>query len=289
MKEHQRRFTNDKKSAPKLRSMLAIKDVSFLRPEQRKAVLDLYQAGSRRELRAIFDRAIETYKSIAQGADPKAKGAMIRLLGLARDKNLHRVRVGYRGRTAKPSKALSRRLGRVVAMGPSFTLRLNRSRERQITAVLAKAFKKIVPEKVLEFPQARRARYGARAQTPEARPQLVFEIGYTVFPSGKVYVSRKNPSKRYAGVGFDWSLRITSGDEQIYLATERSFPPTHFSVYSSHRYASASDGTVYSSMANRAFDDFSKRLVRRFGIPDGGDKRTLGHRFDRSAAASRSL
>ena len=73
---------------------------------------------------------------------------------------------------------------------------------------------------------------------------------------------------------FDWLVGIRVKTDSLYQLRQQSFPPPRFSVsqYRS-RYASPlglDSGTVYSTMARTAFEDFSKNIVRHFGIGASG-------------------
>jgi hypothetical protein len=155
----------------------------------------------------------------------------------------------------------------------------------------------IVPQDVLEFPgldaetlgiggssryrrhDSAAARYGSLARKlgikddkteDKGLAELEFVVAYVVFPSGSLYVSRKNPSQLYMGIGFDWLVRIKVKERSLYTLRQQSYPPPRFTVTSyGSRYAPAvlGAGTVYSKMATTAFDDFSKNIVKHFGIP----------------------
>jgi hypothetical protein len=291
--EYRRRWERDKKSARTLREMAAIEKAPYLQPAQEKEVLALYKDGSQRELRGLYQQAIERYRSVSAGGNPAARDAIIKLLELARDKGLHHVRMTYKGITEKvrdipPSKATNFRTP--VPMSPSFSDELNKSRESLITDRISRAFLTIVPQDILEFPGSASAsasshsyrspyRYSRAAVPPApaaaakpAEAELEFKAGYVVFPSGSIYVSKSDPTKVFVGIGFDWFISIQAKGENLYSVRQQSYPPPRFTVttYGS-RYmpaaASLGAGQVYATMATTAFDDFSKVMVTHFGIP----------------------
>jgi len=298
---YKREWEQNKKSVRKLRLMAQLEHVDHVTPAQAKEILALYRDGSQKELRARYQQAIDKYKAVSAAANPQARASLIKMLELARDSGYYRVKVSYKGITEKikgpidlPAKARGRTL---VPMGPSFSDRLNESRQGLITERIHRAFMDIVPQDVLEFPglntrtystggssryrryDSASVRYGALArklgvkdpQKEDKGPaELEFVVAYVVFPSGSLYVSRKNPSQLYMGIGFDWLVRIKVKDQTLYTLRQQSYPPPRFTVTSyGSRYAPAvlGAGTVYSKMATTAFDDFSKNIVKHFGIP----------------------
>ena len=286
---YKQRWERDRKRGRALREMATLEKAPYLQPAQEKEVLALYREGSQRELRTLFQQAIDKYKSVSAGANPAAREAMLKMLELARDKGLYRVRVTYKGITDKvqtipPSKATNFRTP--VPMGPSFTDELNQSRESLITERIQRAFLAIVPQDILEFPGLASAtttrspysyRYG-RVPPPAptaAKPEeaeVEFKVGYVVFPSGSIYVSKSDPTKVFVGIGFDWLVRIQVKGDSLYAMRQQSYPPPRFTVttYGSRTMpasASLGAGQVYATMATTAFDDFSRNIVGHFGIP----------------------
>lgn len=299
VKAYEDRWQRGKTSVARLREMARLQDVPHVTAAQKKQILALYREGSRRELRKLYQQAIERYKKVALTADPDARHAIIRMMELARDRGYYRVRVSYTRATDRIRSVRLRRRHRgryLVPMAPSFSVRLNRSRERLITRRITNAFRKIVPQNILEFPgqsrrprrhgtYGRRATYGrrgrlagllasagsrVRAATDRAREkgpaQIEFKVSYVVFPSTTVYSSRRNRSRLYSGVGFDWDLRILVKGKQLYHLKERSFPPPRFSVSRYRRHGNLAAGTVYSRMATTAFDNFGRKMVKHFGV-----------------------
>lgn len=298
---YRKEWERNKTSIRALRQMKKLERAEHLTPAQEKEILALYRDGSEKELRALFQGAIDKYVQLSAGADPRARQAIQRLLELARDKGYYRTRVTYQGVTERvqgpitlPPSARGRTL---VPMGPSFTPELNRSREAMITERIQRAFVAILPQDLLEFEGLERTsgtgygsyrgRYGsgyggytppralaaavAAGSAPTTTPaELEFQVSYVVFPSTSVYVNRNDPFKVYMGVGFDWIVNIKVKAESLYLLKQQSYPPPRFSVSSYRsRYAPSAGlaaGTIYSTMAGTAFDDFSRNLVRHFGI-----------------------
>ena len=298
---YKREWRTNRTKVRRLREMAQLQRVAHVTPAQEKEILKLYVDGSKAELRAQYQKAIDKYKRVSLRADPKARAALLKMLELARDKSYYKVKVSYVGITEKikgqislPRKARGRTL---VPMGPSFTDKLNQSRERLITDSIQRAILELVPQDVLEFPgRARspysayagnygsasaRSRYGALARklgldkegkTKEDKgpAEIEFKVAYVVFPSGSLYVSRKNPNRMFMGVGFDWLVRMNVKGKTLYTMRKQSYPPPRFTVSSyGSRYAPPilGAGTVYSKMATTAFDNFSKKIVNHFGIP----------------------
>ena len=288
--QYKRQWKRDKRKAPRLRQMAQITRVEQVTPAQEKEILELYQKGSQKALRGLYQEAIDKYKRISAAADKEARTAMIKMLETARDKGYYRVKMTYKGKTDNvkrdvklPRKAQGKT---VVPMGPSFSPALNASRESMITERINRAFTSIVPQDVLEFPDMpahRRARarnrYGSLAEKlkmvtkkekDDGVPELEFKVTYVVFPSGSIYVSRKNPDKLYTGVKFFWLVDMLVKGEKIYTLRKISSPPPTFRVSSYGRRTgklSIAAGTIYSKMASTAFDNFSKQIVSQFGIP----------------------
>ncbi len=302
---YRKEWEAQKTSIRSLRQMKKLERVAHVTPEQEKEILALYRDGSEKELRALFQGAIEKYLRLSTGADPRARQAIQHLLELARDKGFYRARVTYQGVTERvqgplelPPAARGRTL---VPMGPSFTPELNRSREAMITERIQRAFIAILPQDLLEFEGlssggagyggygSYRSRYGSRygsagygaaralaaavsegSAAPKTPAELEFQVSYVVFPSRSMYVNRNDAFKVYMGIGFDWIVNIKVKEESLYLLKQQSYPPPRFSVSSyTSRYAPSAGlaaGTVYSTMAGTAFDDFSRNLVRHFGI-----------------------
>lgn len=319
---YKRLWETSKTSVRRLRQMQKLDGVPHVTPEQEKEVLALYRDGSARELRALYQQAIDKYKTVSTAANPQARDGLIKMLELARDKGYFRVKVSYASTTDRlVSPASKMRIpagGYLVPMLPSFTPDLNKSREGLITDRIQKAFIAIVPQDILQFPDTTGAygsgsgsgygRYGSgsygsgsysdydlprRLREAVATPvatrasasasatgataaaaaeptEIEFKVGYVVFPSGQIYVSKRSPGKLYTGIGFDWAVGIDVKGEKLYAMRQQSFPPARFTVTSyGSKYAPPmlGDSTVYATMATTAFDDFSKNIVQHFGIP----------------------
>ena len=104
--------------------------------------------------------------------------------------------------------------------------------------------------------------------------EIAFKVDYVVFPSGSVYSQRgvaRLLRTYYSGIGFDWNFRIDSGAQQLYAFYQRSFPPPRISIRSyGRRGTPLAKSTIYSRMAETAFDNFSTKIVQHFGIGSSG-------------------
>ncbi|MCA9671311.1 MAG: hypothetical protein KC503_37195 [Myxococcales bacterium] len=283
---YKRYFNKNKSKVSKLRRMMLLKDVPHVTAEQKKEIVTLYTKGSRKALDKIYADIIAKYKASAKEADPKARAAIVKMIELARDNDLFRVRITYSGKTAEISAPI--KLGPqydnkvAVSAAPSFTPALNKSRESIISSAIEKAFNAIIPKEVLEFSHHSsktykskysydyRSRFLPKLKKPEGKPDITFAVGYKVYRSGSVYsqrsVSRAN-KRYYVGVGFEWDFDISVKGERLHHFNERSRPPSTFSVRSYRRSGThLSRASIYARMAETAFDNFSDKITRYFGI-----------------------
>lgn len=266
-------FEKNSTSAKKLREMSALTEINYVGDADAKQILALYQQQGQARLKALYDQTITKYRQSAMQTTPQARAAIVRLLELARDQGAYRVKLNYESKTERVEKPISlpAKYGNktVEPMGPSFTAALNQRRESLISQRIKDAFAKVIPADVLEFADV--TRYSrVKAESVKDAP-LSFDVSYTVFPSGAIYVNSRLPEAQrryYTGIAFVWKVAIYAKGEPVYTFEQISKPPPRFTVSTYSRYrTAASRSQIYDRMAATAFDNFSDRIVEHFGIP----------------------
>lgn len=265
---YQAEYEQNRRSATRLREMIRLKQCKSLSPEQEKRILTLYQEEGKKDLRRLYASAIDRYRNAAQADDQAAKDAIIRILEAAVDKDQYRVSVTFSGTTEQVRGPFTIQTDsgtrEVVPMDPSFTPAENRAREGKINTAIRTSFSRIIPNDILQFVGG----------TGDIR----FTVDYVVFPSNMVYhetglsALEEVHAPYYKGIGFHWKFRILVDNKNAYEFEEESFPPAHFEVHRQETSAPSAKrpelktAAVYDRMAETAFDDFGKRLLKRFGM-----------------------
>jgi hypothetical protein len=217
-------------------------------------------------LNALYDRAAVNYKSAAGLAAPEGIEAIIKILDYAKLTGRYKVIVNFSGDNEIPDDIDARLrsksgLSGLVPVLPSFTTEMNRNRESRILERISASFGKIIPGDVLDFEIG-----PANARDP------LFKVNYVISTSGDLYYPVKQehlPEANrdwYTGVSFKWKFNVivpgvNASTFQFSLDSE---PAGEFNVMSQ---AGESDGaklssvSVYSAMADSAFQNFGSKLI----------------------------
>lgn len=159
--------------------------------------------------------------------------------------------------------------GGVAPVSPHFTPERSASRENHITQVLQRGFAPIFPSDVMQLSHT--GRITAPVQQL-AITQPVFDVSYSIRPSGSVYTSDTS-TRGFVGIHIDFHIQMRiPGSTETWEFNTSVEPPEHFTVsagYGDPGGGSAyQDGIVYSVMADRAFDQLGNQLSLTFFRPD---------------------
>jgi len=212
-----------------------------------------------------YDASFANYqRSRTSGFDDNASAAMLSILTYAKRTQHYRVRVAFERHNEIPTD-IERQLehhfevNNVLSIGDSFSDDNMRARERQILSSVMSAVNAVIPEDVLEF-----------TDSGPADQDVTFIITYKV-KSGKSLYFRDTDSQiaadirpYYPGVyvAWDFEIRIPS-QRQGYRFSLESNPASE--IRYAYSYGSETR-TVYDRMAESAFEDFRRELIKRLGF-----------------------
>ena len=230
-----------------------------------------FEADAGKEIAAIYKASFERFKKQAATSDPTLIPFMEALLATLQTEPNPSLQLRFKRPSADAlAKAEAKMksgviiVGEIAPVAPHFSNTSADVRERRITAELARAFKTIFPNDVLNV-----------SAPPTLNPRLpVFDIAYDVLPSGKYYSEVENPSslRRFVGiiVRFDTLLKIAGSDATRQLKFE-VLPPDRFTVKTAGTKSKVpltpDDNSIYVTMADGAFDQLGVKLRTAFFSP----------------------
>lgn len=235
-------------------------------------------AEARAAVHSVFEETRTSFMTQASTKDPNMPAFMTRLLTWLEANNSPPIPVLFEPpSTEELTNADTRIAGDldhpVAPIAPYFTTQMNQGRESTVRRALQAGFASVFPGDVLQLGDAdgqalsdqndrlAAARRWATTSTttPTAStalpPGARVNVRYTVRPSGSVY-SNEAESRYFVGITVDFHVTMTTPDGdplEFDLAVE---PPQTFQV-STYGPGQADDGSVYSMMATRAFDELS--------------------------------
>jgi hypothetical protein len=217
-------------------------------------------------LNALYDRAVENYKSAAGLATPEGIEAIIKVLDYAKMTGRYKVVVNFSGDNEIPDDIDARLraksgLSGLVPVLPSFTTEMNRNRESRILERISASFGKIIPGDILDFEIG-----------PANTRDSLFKVNYVISTSGDLYYPVREEHLPeagrdwYTGVSFRWNFNVivpgvNASTFQFSLDSE---PAGEFDVMSQRSEgdgAKLSSVSVYSAMADSAFQNFGSKLI----------------------------
>jgi hypothetical protein len=218
-----------------------------------------------RRIQSQYDQSSLQYQNYrSRGFDRGASDAVLGILTYAKQTQHYRVRVAFERHNEIPSNVeeqLKNQFGvtNVLSIGDAFSDDRMQSREQQILSSVTSAFRTVIPEDVLDFSDSGQAEGG-----------VVFLITYKVKSGKSLYFrdsdAQISPYSRpyYPGIYLNWDFEIRIPSEQRgYRFTLESNPASEFRYAYSYNSETA---TIYDRMAESAFDDFQRELVKRLGL-----------------------
>ncbi len=207
-------------------------------------------------LHELYKDAEATYVARAKGADSKAIEGMKALLAHLREKDDPGVGIlftpveGLDG--AGPEQAARKLTGsdKIAPIGPAFTKERNETREYAISAQLKKALGTVFTDDLFLF-------------EGKDKPGVRFVVRHKVRPSGKVYASKGDenlPQEQrtfYVGIFVEFEVTLEVGAERF---------PVEVLARSAKNFSVRDMSTVYDVMAQTAFDEFGRELIKTYGI-----------------------
>jgi hypothetical protein len=259
---YKRRYEKSKDSASKLRDLIEQTTFPYLNKAQKTGLQHYYQKEGKVALRRLYDDAISNYKQNATKAYAPAREAIIKLLNIAKAQDRYTVKITYNRKikallSQRTYKLRSGRVLRLEPMAPSFTPQYNTQREQVLTNRVKDAFKKIIPEDILQFDLA---------------GDLEFNITYSLRPYTVYTLTNKRTyTKRYyRGIQIFWHFKIIDKGKLLYEFLDTTLPAKSFSVrrrrYSRYGSRRIRNSTMYDRMAETTFDAYTRRILVHFGV-----------------------
>lgn len=265
-----------------------------------------YVPEAKKEVKALFNKSLTKFKAQAAKDNPKAIDFMEKLLRYMESENSPPMEVRFRpppykhlelndkemskqyGPNADPKKARSNPLLRrtMAPIAPHFTSTKSIPREKAITNILQNGFKAVFPEDILKLDHGPRLQDSDIKKDKDGKlnvknmkfPRPTIVVDYVALPSGMVYTLRKDPNRVFTGIKVYFAVTLHIPDEAEPLTMNINVePPKNFKISYTNSLglsgasAGPSTGTVYNSMAIRAFDQLANKMRDFF--------------FDKSSAA----
>ncbi|MCA9562103.1 MAG: hypothetical protein KC561_01380 [Myxococcales bacterium] len=215
---------------------------------------------ARARLQELYEEGAATFRASAAN-NPDAVAFIERLLTWLGQDEQGVVAVRFGPPTQAYLQAIDARLagmGNVAPIAPHFTTSAVSERETLIAQHLEEAFDSILPNDLLTLEVGAPLSETGGTERPEIR--VHYEVG-----DSSVNYTLTGSTRQFVGIviTFDVEMFIPDGGAplQFRFAVE---PPDHFTVYETQSYGDPTDGTVYTVMANRAFDSLSTRLQYTF-------------------------
>lgn len=215
-----------------------------------------------------FERVRQDFASQASTTHSEMLPFMTALLAWLEQHDSPPVQVRFNAPSAESLRSMDATLGsEVTPIAPHFTPQRSEPRERYITGVLRRGFSEVFPNDVMRLEHFGRV----GPNNPPDDLHAVFEVTYTVRPSGQIYVDRED-RRQFVGIFNDFVVRMSiPGSTQTFTFNLSVEPPQTFTV-SYERFGSAdvgpSAGAVYTTMAERAFERLGTQLPLVFFRPD---------------------
>lgn len=223
---------------------------------------------ARQVIHARFEQVRATFNAQASTADPTMPGFMGNLLTWLEEHDSPPVQVRFLAPSSEALSVIDSALEpNTSPISPHFTPAVCEPRERYITEVLQRGFAAVFPNDVMRLEHFGRT----TLQAPPDTAHGTIDVAYTVRPSGTTYVDDVT-GRQFVGIYNDFVVRMsipgTTQTHNFLLGVE---PPQTFSVSYDNSFGGAmgpSDGAVYSTMAQRAFEQLGQALPQHFFRPE---------------------
>ncbi len=217
-------------------------------------------AEARQVIHQRFEQVRGNFMSQANTQDTNMVAFMGDLLNFLEAHDSPPVLVRFNAPSSESLSAIDQNLPpNTSAVSPHFTAERSEARERYITQVLQRGFAAVFPNDVMRLEHRGRL-------APNTPPELVhptIDVSYVVRPSGSIYVDDTN-QRQFIGIHNDFVVRMSIPNvERTHSFQLQVQPPQRFSVgYSRFGGADSgpSDGAVYTTMAERAFEQLGTQL-----------------------------
>jgi hypothetical protein len=223
---------------------------------------------ARQVIHSRFEAVRAAFMSQASTTDATMPTFMGSLLTWLEANNSPPVLVRFNAPSSESLSVIDAALERNTSpISPHFTPAICEPRERYITEVLQRGFAAVFPNDVMRLEHFGRL----TPQTPPDTAHATIDVSYTVQPSGTTFVDDVT-GRQFVGIFNDFVVRMqVPGDLQTHSFQLHVAPPQTFSV-SYSRFGGVdsgpSDGAVYSTMAERAFEQLGSALPQHFFRPD---------------------
>ena len=182
---------------------------------------------------------------------------------------------------AEMDQVLRRRARRIIPVAPHFSVAHTQRRESSVTRSLGSGFATVFPADVMTLEHG-----GHATGTAAAVPTI--DVTYVIAPSGAIYVSERD-GRQFVGIQVNFHVAMAIPDSpETYAFDVHVEPPERFSVsYQTYGgVGNMSEGQVYSTMAERAFDQLTSELGLAF-FAQGSEAHQAAERRSQQAAPPR--
>jgi hypothetical protein len=214
-----------------------------------------------------FEQVRGNFMSQANTQDPNMPLFMGDLLNWLELQDSPPVKVRFNAPTEAILAAIDQNLpANTSSVAPHFTAVQSEPRERYITEVLQRGFAAVFPNDVMSLEHFGRL----SPETPPEMHHATIDVSYVVLPSGAIYVDDSN-GRQFIGIQTNFVVRMAiPGVVRSHTFQLQVEPPQRFSVGYSRFGAlegGPTDGAVYTTMAERAFEQLGTQLPLVFFQP----------------------
>lgn len=233
---------------------------------------------AQQKVQSLYDAAEQKYQaSLNDGYDQKAADAVLQTLRYAKTTQNYRVKVVFERHNEIPTdiiEQLKKEYGvkKILPFDDTFSEDKMIRRENNLLAVVTDAFRKVIPDDILEFANE----CGDECAT--------FLVKYKVSSKDSIYYDpreKKLPDVDRTwnpGIFIDWDFSVrTPNQPQTYDFSLSSLPADHITYDSNlaedlsgnvdvEKEMQTDKSNLYDAMVASAFDDFKANLVYRMGI-----------------------
>ncbi len=254
-----------------IREATDARDVVTLRALRAKYTNTKFAAQIGTSIHQLYAEAAHTFRTTAHPDDPEAVAFVDALLVWAEAHDSPRIEVRYAAPSVEMLAAIDEQLAKdgkkvdgkdVVPVAPYFLPAAVEGREAAVTAELGEAFGRVFDARLIEVHHTGRVEKSVAQAAPDA-PTI--DIAYFLAPSGYVYDVEGDP-RAFVGIVVDFIVTMeVPGQEEPLRFTLEVEPPQTFDVQDDGLTATtANPGTVYDTMATKAYERVGDRLRGTF-------------------------
>ncbi len=227
-----------------------------------------------------YENALSSYSSKQKGAKPDAVSVIGDIIEKLKTSPSQRIKVTYEGSvdfSATKTWDLKDVGGKIVPADSAFSDTSNRSREGSITSSMKRAFTGMFGTDAIDIDDERGSAYSYSYSYSRGRNDkqqwapIRFVVKYRVAPSGTLYESTTDTTKKMFGIMIDWTFSVFfEGEDQARYSFSTVSKPAPNISYTTSSYGDR-DTYPYTKMAESAFENFAQNLAANFGITISGD------------------